>query len=503
MKRMRQVVALTLGVLVVLAGCSGGGPGDPTGGSRTAAAGVSVDNVYTITGTGVTADPQAPTGFRVTLSGRGALRIQVRDAGSLTGDVAFTAADGANTDVDLYVASAQTPAGSASAADFPFRSLHIGTGEERVVLPAAEVAAFAGRPIDVVAVARQPGSFTFRADIAGAPQTFVGGSFGGATGAIVDSTRSIGETRWYAFDLSVLASVEYWHGVRVRMADTVGDHALKVCRPGTQAPAASAVEVTSSSPQPEEVVELAHMPGWADALGFNNAGSAGIMLVGVECRTPGEFVLELAGSRAADPGVRVPRNFALPTAIRGVVYTQRLTVEEGTMPYTFRLAGGQLPQGLQLTGDTVTGTAALTSQDQTFTVAAFDATGESTSRQLSIHCDTPIAPAEMLIHASDADVDVVVNGTHHFANADQTIDLGPELQIGRNDIAFEARSTSNTHRGEFGLVVRDRQSGQVLFQTSGQATSYRYWIFWTRYRLETIGQGSIILAWNGQQLVRQ
>lgn len=64
----------------------------------------------------------------------------------------------------------------------------------------------------------------------------------------------------------------------------------------------------------------------------------------------------------------------LPPGTRGVSYSQPLSASGGTSPYTFTLTSGQLPSGLQLVGNTISGTTN-SAGSTTFAVTARDANG--------------------------------------------------------------------------------------------------------------------------------
>jgi hypothetical protein len=74
---------------------------------------------------------------------------------------------------------------------------------------------------------------------------------------------------------------------------------------------------------------------------------------------------------------------SLPDATAGTSYSVNLSATGGTAPYTWRISAGNLPEGITLTGATLSGTPSSAGQ-ATFTVEVKDAQNETATKSLSI-----------------------------------------------------------------------------------------------------------------------
>lgn len=87
---------------------------------------------------------------------------------------------------------------------------------------------------------------------------------------------------------------------------------------------------------------------------------------------------------------------ALPGAVIGTPYSAKLEASGAIAPYTWSVAGGALPAGLRLAGDTITGTPTAIGGG-TFTVKVRGIDGNEATRQLTLAVEP--APLEITTHA--------------------------------------------------------------------------------------------------------
>jgi hypothetical protein len=87
----------------------------------------------------------------------------------------------------------------------------------------------------------------------------------------------------------------------------------------------------------------------------------------------------------------VPVAAVLQGGTTGIAYTETITAQGGTSPYTYAVIGGSLPTGLSLTGSSglISGTPTVVATS-TFTIGVTDANGYTGSQNFSI---TVVAPA--------------------------------------------------------------------------------------------------------------
>src|SRR5579872_2899561 len=91
------------------------------------------------------------------------------------------------------------------------------------------------------------------------------------------------------------------------------------------------------------------------------------------------LLLALAAAGLAAPQPQVT-TISLPDATVGEAYDETLSAKGGGMPYSWSLASGQLPGGLSLSGDTISGTPAA-QETAHFSVEVTDKQGESSKPQ--------------------------------------------------------------------------------------------------------------------------
>jgi len=91
----------------------------------------------------------------------------------------------------------------------------------------------------------------------------------------------------------------------------------------------------------------------------------------------------LTGVDPGDLPIRI-NTTSLSNAINGENYDETLSASQGEQPYQWRIIQGNLPNGLSLSGNSISGTVNATPGSYDFTVEATDASGESATRELSI-----------------------------------------------------------------------------------------------------------------------
>ena len=91
-----------------------------------------------------------------------------------------------------------------------------------------------------------------------------------------------------------------------------------------------------------------------------------------------------ANAQPSVPGLPVPVAVVLGGGVPGQAYSETLTAQGGTSPYTYTLASGALPAGTTLsTAGVISGTPS-TAATYTFTIQAQDALGSTGSQNFSI-----------------------------------------------------------------------------------------------------------------------
>ena len=109
----------------------------------------------------------------------------------------------------------------------------------------------------------------------------------------------------------------------------------------------------------------------------------------------GDLTSSAAGVLLFEPGVPpvVITTASLPNGQVGVAYSQSLTVEGGTPPYTWSVSAGSLPTGLSLSESTVLSGTPSVAQSASFTLRACDAESNCDTQAYSV----TIAPADVAV----------------------------------------------------------------------------------------------------------
>ena len=90
----------------------------------------------------------------------------------------------------------------------------------------------------------------------------------------------------------------------------------------------------------------------------------------------------------------------LPAAIAGVAYSETISADGGTAPYTFAVVAGALPAGLSLAPDGILAGTPTSAGSYSFTVRATDSLGCSGDRAYTLIINPPTCPAVTLAPAS-------------------------------------------------------------------------------------------------------
>ncbi len=152
--------------------------------------------------------------------------------------------------------------------------------------------------------------------------------------------------------------------------------------------------------------------------GASSAVNAGVDLAAAATSNPVSFEYQEHQSRrtrvmmdSIDAGafefngqVSVPQpvilTASLPNGEAGTAYSELLTANEGTLPFTWTVSVGALPAGLSLDSATgeIFGTSS-TEQTQMFTVVLSDANQQTDSAELSITITAPLPPSDSVLDA--------------------------------------------------------------------------------------------------------
>lgn len=109
---------------------------------------------------------------------------------------------------------------------------------------------------------------------------------------------------------------------------------------------------------------------------------------GVDTLNPGVYP-KLLGGYFSSVGGPVPVASELKGGTTGTAYSETISAQGGTGPYTFAITSGALPAGLSLsTSGTISGTPTATGTS-TFTVTVTDSGGATGSQPFSITINAP------------------------------------------------------------------------------------------------------------------
>jgi hypothetical protein len=95
------------------------------------------------------------------------------------------------------------------------------------------------------------------------------------------------------------------------------------------------------------------------------------------------FTITVVAPQQPAPGALAISNASMPGGQRGKAYSVTLTATGGSPGYTWSLLSGTLPNGLRLSGNTITGTPTTRATNR-FTLRVTDAAGASADRAFSI-----------------------------------------------------------------------------------------------------------------------
>lgn len=166
------------------------------------------------------------------------------------------------------------------------------------------------------------------------------------------------------------------------------------------------------------------------------------------------FRLVIDNGDTIAPTPPVIETVSLPNGQVDSFYSQGLAAVEGTEPYTWSIASGELPFGLDIDETGVISGTPETAQTANFEVSVVDDNGESDTRSMSITIDsTPVSAtsASLVVSADDRD-EVYFNGQKIGSNSDwmtaSTYNL--VLVSGVNVIAIKSVDTG----GVAGLIAQ-------------------------------------------------
>jgi hypothetical protein len=173
---------------------------------------------------------------------------------------------------------------------------------------------------------------------------------------------------------------------------------------------------------------------------------------------------------------------SLPAATVGVAYSQTLTVQGGTAPYSFAVTAGALPAGLTLSlGGTLSGTPTAAGS-ATFTVTATDSTGTAGSRAYTLTTRSPTlrvagfpspstagAAGSFTVTALDANGNVLpgYTGTVHFTSSDPRAVLPADYTFTAADQGVHAFSATLKTAGGQSITATDTASGSSTGSEAG------------------------------------
>ena len=130
----------------------------------------------------------------------------------------------------------------------------------------------------------------------------------------------------------------------------------------------------------------------------------------------------------------------LPKAYIGAPYAEALTTSGGFPPSTMAVAGGQLPPGLGLTGNAVTGSAN-TAGTWTFQVKATDSAQDTAAQSLSV---TVEASAAQLVAVSPMSATGFYKPPKDYTNVTKLIAIAPMSAQGYAKVAKDTVSVTKT-----------------------------------------------------------